>query len=283
MCVISVEDTVRSWTEGQHFLTISHPFSFLGLRPWYELAHGRLQSWFDEYNNLSWIKLIWNAEQISMFDDGNSRQDSQRSLRLHEGQRVYGFRCERVDSRYMYPSLMSSLFIRRGIVPMHDRPTESTLEPSDLKRLELCSRALNKYGLNSFCWTTVHDRIGNWPSRTVRLPETWNDTSESEIQGIIIAGIGYGGLHLLTWNAPFSSRAEQILWRFSGLLIPASIANLLALKSFKNSTAFFLAISLALGYLLARVFLVVECFLQLARLPQSAYLVPSWSQYFPHL
>lgn len=29
----------------------------------------------------------------------------------------------------------------------------------------------------------------------------------------------YGGLHLQAWNAPFVSRAEEILWRFSEVVV----------------------------------------------------------------
>ena len=38
-----------------------------------------------------------------------------------------------------------------------------------------------------------------------------------------------------------------------------------------------------MGYLLARTFLVVECFVQLSRLPASAYETLGWSVYFPHI
>lgn len=36
-------------------------------------------------------------------------------------------------------------------------------------------------------------------------------------------------------------------------------------------------------YVLARVYLVVECFINLAHLPESAYELPKWSQYVPHI
>ncbi|RSL41831.1 hypothetical protein CEP54_015696 [Fusarium duplospermum] len=36
-------------------------------------------------------------------------------------------------------------------------------------------------------------------------------------------------------------------------------------------------------YCLARVYLVVECFINLAHLPDSAYVLPKWSQYVPHI
>lgn len=36
-------------------------------------------------------------------------------------------------------------------------------------------------------------------------------------------------------------------------------------------------------YCVARVYLVVECFINLAHLPDSAFQVPQWSQYMPHI
>ncbi|RMJ04895.1 hypothetical protein CDV36_014430 [Fusarium kuroshium] len=44
-----------------------------------------------------------------------------------------------------------------------------------------------------------------------------------------------------------------------------------------------LIVGLMLLYCLARVYLVVECFINLAHLPDSAYLLPKWSQYVPHI
>ena len=38
-----------------------------------------------------------------------------------------------------------------------------------------------------------------------------------------------------------------------------------------------------LVYVVARVYLVVECFINLAYLHDSVYEMPSWSQYFPHI
>ena len=38
-----------------------------------------------------------------------------------------------------------------------------------------------------------------------------------------------------------------------------------------------------LVYVAARVFLVVECFVNFAHLPESAYMTPQWSRYVPHI
>lgn len=50
----------------------------------------------------------------------------------------------------------------------------------------------------------------------------------------------------------------------------------------------FLAIWLTIPFAIwalvgGRIFLVVECFVQLAQLLESAYQLPSWSQYYPHI
>jgi hypothetical protein len=38
-----------------------------------------------------------------------------------------------------------------------------------------------------------------------------------------------------------------------------------------------------LFYTVARVYLVVECFINVAHLPDGAYQVPRWAQYVPHI
>ena len=42
-------------------------------------------------------------------------------------------------------------------------------------------------------------------------------------------------------------------------------------------------LAFAAAYLVARCYLVVESLLQLAHLPDSAYVLPGWSQYYPHI
>lgn len=42
-------------------------------------------------------------------------------------------------------------------------------------------------------------------------------------------------------------------------------------------------VALIILYVVARVYLVVECFINLAHLPPSAYQLPQWSRYVPHI
>ncbi|GME30609.1 MFS transporter [Neofusicoccum parvum] len=63
---------------------------------------------------------------------------------------------------------------------------------------------------------TLVDRVFNFPRRRhLRV------TLRTHL-GITLTGFLYGGLHLLAWDAPFGSRAEQALWRLAGLTIAGS-------------------------------------------------------------
>lgn len=143
--------------------------------------------------------------------------------------------------------------------------------------------------------------------------------------GLAAAGSLYGGLHLVAWNAPFSSRLEEILWRLAassvtmtGLLFgpfifwsqyPAANRGLAGLTNTRvegqrirrckdNRIKIWGEIVLAgivfllmftvmpllwLTYVFSRVYLVVECFKNVANLPVGAYQVPQWSSYVPHI
>ena len=61
--------------------------------------------------------------------------------------------------------------------------------------------------------------------------------------------------------------------------VPLTIILIIAPKVLLDSVI----LSAAALYCLARVYLVVECFINLSHLPQSVYLVPTWSQYVPHI
>lgn len=169
---------------------------------------------------------------------------------------------------------------------------------------------------------SVYDRSPNWPSSQDRLFTKESSDSISTIWlGFSPAGLVYGGLHLFAWDAPFPSPLENKIWRRSGVLLASSgfICALWAqvyklsfvyIRFYRSSfwqdlvktrlrhwysaiesiiffgswLVFLLPlISFAVAYLAARGYIVVESFLQLGHLPDSAYALPEWSQYFPHI
>lgn len=135
-----------------------------------------------------------------------------------------------------------------------------------------------------------------------------------------VAGSVYGLIHLIAWNGPFTSLVQRWMWRGSCLVV-ASPSVLLAVlfgidefydrvrgknwalvlfaplwfpcKLIRKAFPYFsvqwkfavYSISglLALVYLAARVFLIVECFVNISQLPPEVYQIPQWSQYIPHL
>lgn len=75
-----------------------------------------------------------------------------------------------------------------------------------------------------------HDEQKQQPKSTTTTTEQHRHTVRTHL-GITLAGFLYGGLHLLAWDATFTSTAERTLWRIaalslaaSGLLVPVSHA-----------------------------------------------------------
>jgi hypothetical protein len=138
---------------------------------------------------------------------------------------------------------------------------------------------------------------------------------------LMLAGSIYGLVHLIAWNGPFTSLVQRWMWRGSCLIIASPTVIVMigypALKLYDNylwgETWAYVVFAplwipckiirkifpsdsrqwevvmggifalLALIYLAARVFLLVECFINLSQLPPEVYQVPQWAQYIPHL
>lgn len=134
-----------------------------------------------------------------------------------------------------------------------------------------------------------------------------------------IGELMYGGLHLLAWDYPFYSSVHGLLWKISGLTIMASgpghllgslgpkliplskkLASLcqrgctrpLATCMFKYvlfpilavlAPLFALSPLFVLLYCFARAFIIVECFISFAYLPDGVFQQLRWSYYIPHV
>ena len=140
----------------------------------------------------------------------------------------------------------------------------------------------------------LNHRNGDWPALGYVDQQGLHLESKSILTAFIFAGLIYGGLHLFAWNATFPSPIEKTLWRSSGIILavsgiiltmqyitPTEIQNFFYDMAAGISVA--LMMFLAVLYTTARVYLVVECFINLKYLPEAAYLVPEWSRYFPHI
>ncbi|TKA66839.1 hypothetical protein B0A55_08819 [Friedmanniomyces simplex] len=132
--------------------------------------------------------------------------------------------------------------------------------------------------------------LGSWNSSGVHLH------SKAILAGFTLAGLVYGMIHLSAWNAPFPSVSQMWLWRASAItLISSPLMLVIGLMGdydandddfcsmFCSPFSFAFMVIGALCYVMARAFLVVECFIGLSHLPPEAFLVPHWSRYFPHI
>lgn len=167
---------------------------------------------------------------------------------------------------------------------------------------------------------TLTDRRVNWPSDiNITRIQSVGYIALAYI-GFTMAGSIYGGLHLIAWNAPFASQVEKLLWRISGLVLalsgpacaflyilwdwfqrgiaewkdePLRSHSLFIIRAIVVAFQLWVAIgyysvsvilvAFALTYVGARLYLVVECFVNMAHLPASVFELPVWTQYFPHI
>lgn len=181
-------------------------------------------------------------------------------------------------------------------------------------RGDSADRELNPDYVDDFI---VH-RIHNWP--TDILSSAGLETQDiPTCFSFGLAGLFYGGIHLVAINAPFHGRAEFALWFLSsislmstgtGIFIGLSARYLYGLLDslvlwflkarnpdpvlrgqgieLRRGAAYFtfailVPLYLTLGVLLARAFLIIECFISLFRLDPMVFAVPSWVVYFPHI
>ncbi|THX54340.1 hypothetical protein D6D06_05561 [Aureobasidium pullulans] len=147
------------------------------------------------------------------------------------------------------------------------------------------------------------DRIRNWSlsSNILYMAATFREVPILPV--LTIVELLYGGLHLLAWNAPFNTSIERIMWQISGIAI-AIVGPLFPvlyqawhhgrfhpfelyhsgrpLTAHRKKLEAFIFDCYAPLYLLARLYLVVECFVDLPYLPDSAFTTPNFTLYIPH-
>ena len=200
------------------------------------------------------------------------------------------------------------------LAPFMDNPLSPEAFPpirlttKDVTRYKMAWRALEFYGQPD--WTPQPVYSGNWwytntPSALVQRSKDWPDIEniheESSVGfGFTTAGVIYGGLHALAWFAHFESSTQQLLWRISACVVMGGFPVCWGIyesadfiddhwSNRRPSDDFFrwfflTALALVmLAYILARAYLVVECFINLSHLPAGAYDVPKWASYFPHI
>ncbi|KAH7336346.1 hypothetical protein BKA65DRAFT_506239 [Rhexocercosporidium sp. MPI-PUGE-AT-0058] len=141
----------------------------------------------------------------------------------------------------------------------------------------------------------------NWPAEDLLRG------TEGLIMGMALwcASMAYGAIHIAAWNDYFPSLTEQWLWRSSAIYISFSgllwlFINLIAhqwkaIDAYWDRVLMYEAhwISYAVlgtvcsicgvAYIFARIYLVIEAFISIRKLPLAAYDTPDWMKFVPHL
>ncbi|TFK59601.1 hypothetical protein BDN72DRAFT_883893 [Pluteus cervinus] len=115
--------------------------------------------------------------------------------------------------------------------------------------------------------------------------------------GSCFIGMIFGAIHFFSWDSPFRTHSELLLWRCSSivlviqpfLLLVVNLSNhtppawLKGMADLLGGFSFFLAFYVGtIAYILARFCLLVLAFLSLLNLPHNALRTASWTSYIPH-
>ena len=162
-----------------------------------------------------------------------------------------------------------------------------------------------------FDWT----RIGHLSGLSYRHFGDWfwshTDSAVRNVLGLTLSGAFYGGLHLTAWSRPFPSVAEKVLWFVASVTILSTGFTLfiymyiaigvggypepaqdwleahqrLPPRSTRAGTGIGIIprISLVVSHIFCRAFIVAECFIMLAYLPDTILKTPQWAAYIPHI
>lgn len=170
------------------------------------------------------------------------------------------------------------------LLERHGRLIKEASSPDKHRTFEMFKVPFDYLVRNMTNWPRHGSYMRDWPNMIIQWP--------IYVFGLVSAQ--YGGLHATAWNAFFPSAAEKLLWRISASslaalgffwgiftaadrrydLCPNVAAALLMFSTVGLSTLLFV---------FARLFLVIEAFISLRKLPVEAYVAPSWAQFIPHL
>ena len=177
------------------------------------------------------------------------------------------------------------------------------LSARDINRWKLASRAIQT-DIRTFELSGPRESpTDNFRNLLIQRHKDWPraDKMWSKIEivaGFSLAAFIYGGLHALAWSAHFHSSTEQLLWRISACIVMGSLPVIYAVarlydrlephlsKLWEDLIVIIIAAPFVLlisAYVLARAYLVVECFINISHLPAGVYDLPNWSAYFPHI
>ncbi|KAF1845007.1 uncharacterized protein K460DRAFT_416340 [Cucurbitaria berberidis CBS 394.84] len=199
-------------------------------------------------------------------------------------------------------------FIFKGFCAEHPRtvvktlvntvPGKLLLDENDMRRWEFAEKATLKYYPSNTFLGKCHEKM--LVDRVDDVPKMSTVSRGAMLATFAFAGFLYGGVHLIAWNNSFRSDAEAYIWKISAIILassgPLAVPFIFAEALWGNiggdsgtwrgiyAGAILILIPVCgIVYSACRVYLIVESFWNLTHLEESTFVVPNWSQYFPHI
>jgi hypothetical protein len=110
--------------------------------------------------------------------------------------------------------------------------------------------------------------------------------------GFVIPTVLFGSCHLFGWNYQFPTTSETYLWRVASIscvCIPLALLVLVVVVPINQPSGLWKTLgdvayaTLAIAYVLVRLFLLFEVFFALRSAPPEIYKAVPWAQYLPHI
>ena len=261
----------------------------------------------------SHLENVRNYQPFSTQELGHEKDDQAEPVILAPGGilKGTGFRMIDFNDFEMRAGFWDSAYRFTG--PRPSLP-DMSLSPEDVIRYKMSWRAIKNLTGSGQKPLRYYEQPKPPIHRCKDWPGFENTLQASVSFGFITVAFIYGGLHALAWFAHFGSLTQQLLWRISTCVVMGGIPTVYVLLAFpvkmtgdfpkrwryrlkiyrprhfenklkclRHYISLISASLVLLVYTFARLYLVVECFINLSHLPAGVYEVPSWSAYFPHI
>lgn len=236
-------------------------------------------------------------------ETGRIRENETNSITLAPGEYLIGtcFKARTIEE-ILKPSDTSKMDDYDGPRPFLPK---IRLSSQDIVRWKMAWRAIRTlYGFSGRSYMLIHNAMELRCKDLPDIEKILDDLSATLV--LSAAAFIYGGLHALAWSAHFDSSTERLLWRISACVIMGGVPAMYAFakaidyasaKAIDEKIKSYIPLKLDIiddilgvfkllvlqAYILARAYLVAECFINLSHVPAGVYDVPSWAAYFPHI
>ena len=106
--------------------------------------------------------------------------------------------------------------------------------------------------------------------------------TNAPIAFMFLSAIGFGIIHCLAWNSPFSSSKERLAWRVCSVATTALPVPMVYQVFLDRIFAGIVFCFLLFLYVIARLTIIILAFTSLRALPANAYETVNWTNYVPH-